>query len=87
MSNINDFVIENEILKEYTGTDAEVVIPEGVIEIGVGAFRNYEKLESIIFPLSIAVIRRSAFESCYMLKNIERELAIYKNTEKLQDDG
>lgn len=71
MSNVGDFIIENGIVKEYTGTDAEVVIPEGVIEIGVGAFRNYEKLESITFPLSIEVIGRSAFESCYMLKNIE----------------
>ena len=30
MSNINDFVIENGVLKKYTGTDAEIVIPDGV---------------------------------------------------------
>ena len=38
MSNINDFVIENGVLKKYTGSEAEVVIPDAVKEIGVEAF-------------------------------------------------
>ena len=30
MSDINDFVIENGVLKEYTGPGGDVVIPDGV---------------------------------------------------------
>ncbi len=38
MSDIRDFVIEDGMLKKYTGNDAEVVIPEGVTSIGYSAF-------------------------------------------------
>jgi len=34
----SDFVIENGILKKYTGSGGEVVIPEGVSAIGNLAF-------------------------------------------------
>ena len=34
MSNINDFVIENGVLKKYQGQGGDVVIPEGVTSIG-----------------------------------------------------
>ena len=30
MSNINDFVIEDGVLKKYEGNDSEIHIPEGV---------------------------------------------------------
>ena len=34
MSNINNFVIVNGVLKQYTGNDVELVVPEEVTEIG-----------------------------------------------------
>ncbi len=33
-----DFIIENGVLKKYTGEDSIVVIPEGVTSIGEFAF-------------------------------------------------
>ena len=39
MSNINDFVIENGVLRKYIGNDADVDIPNSVTEIGDYAFR------------------------------------------------
>ena len=33
-----DFIIENDVLIEYTGEGGEVVIPNGVTSIGSGAF-------------------------------------------------
>ena len=33
MSNANDFVIENSVLKKQTGSGGDVVIPEGVTVI------------------------------------------------------
>lgn len=38
MSNANDFVIENGVLKKYIGFDQHVVIPDGVKIIGEAAF-------------------------------------------------
>ena len=38
MSNINNFIIEDGVLKKYTGNDIEAVIPDGVICIGWEAF-------------------------------------------------
>ena len=34
----NDFIIENGVLKKYTGNGGDVVIPDGITEIGSGAF-------------------------------------------------
>ena len=34
MSNKRDFVIENGVLKKYTGNDGDVVIPDSVTSIG-----------------------------------------------------
>ena len=53
MSSANDFIIENGILKEYTGSDEVVVIPEGVTEIGGSAFKYQHKLTKIVFPESL----------------------------------
>ena len=39
MSNANDFVIEQGVLTKYTGPGGDVVIPDGVTEIGYQAFK------------------------------------------------
>ena len=38
MSRMNDLVIENGVLKRYTGNDTAVVVPAGVTSIGDLAF-------------------------------------------------
>ena len=40
MSDINDFVIENGMLKKYTGSLLDVVIPDGVSVIGEKVFAS-----------------------------------------------
>ena len=37
---MSDFVIENGVLKKYTGKGGDVVIPEDVKEIGENAFEG-----------------------------------------------
>ena len=44
MENNQDFVIENGILKKYTGPGGDVIIPKGVTEIGSSAFDGCKKL-------------------------------------------
>ena len=44
MENIQDFVIRNSVLTKYTGPSGDVVVPEGVTEIGRSAFQGCENL-------------------------------------------
>ena len=70
MSNLKDFVIENGVLKKYKGKDGDVVIPDGVISIGDGAFWGCRTLTSITIPNSVTSIGSSAFSHCIRLTSI-----------------
>ena len=39
---MSDFIIENGVLIKYKGSEEAVVIPNGVTEIGEGAFSDAE---------------------------------------------
>ena len=70
MSNINGFVIENGVLKEYKGQGGDVVIPEGVTSIGDLAFCGCSSLASIVIPKGVKSIGAEAFEYCKSLTSI-----------------
>ena len=70
MSNINDFVIENGVLKEYQGQGGDVVIPEGVTSIGDGAFWGCRSLTSVVIPEGVTSIGASAFSYCSSLTSV-----------------
>ena len=46
----------------------EITIPDGVIEIGDGAFEGCKSLEKITIPDSVTVIGKNAFHGCGFLK-------------------
>lgn len=69
MSNINDFIIEDGVLKEYVGPGGDVVIPEHVTMIGWEAFSWCSSLQSVTIPDSVTRIKKSAFYRC---KNLQR---------------
>ena len=64
-----DFVIEAETLKEYHGESTEVVIPDGVCEIGEKAFAGLG-ITDVTIPESVTKIGGSAFEHCINLTSI-----------------
>lgn len=67
-----DFVVdENGVLTEYKGEDKVVVIPDGVKEIGVGAFCSNQIIEKIVLPDSVTYIGLEAFLWCDNLKIVE----------------
>lgn len=49
----NSFKIEGTVLKEYTGTGGNVVIPNTVTEIASYAFQNCTGIQSVVIPSSV----------------------------------
>lgn len=57
-------------LEKYTGKDADVVIPEGVNEIGDEAFFKNKYLETVSVPESVYMLGIKSFYSCSNLKRM-----------------
>lgn len=64
-----DFIIEDGVLVKYTGTDKDVVIPDGVTKIKDNAFFG-KSLRSVTIPDGVTDIGKSAFERCSNLKSV-----------------
>ena len=64
MSNPSDFIIENGVLKKYVGPGGDVVVPEGVTNIGDQAFYDCSSLTSITLPDGLTSIGDCAFYDC-----------------------
>ena len=47
MSNASDFIVENGVLKKYVGPGGDVIVPDGVTSIGLGAFRLCQTLRTV----------------------------------------
>ncbi|MEG1710995.1 MAG: S8 family serine peptidase, partial [Clostridia bacterium] len=76
-----EFVISQGILYQYNGIGGDIVIPEGVVEIGPYVFYERE-ITSVVFPSTLKKIGDSAFCSNYKLEQltiIEGVTTIEKN--------
>ncbi|MDY4231835.1 MAG: leucine-rich repeat protein [Candidatus Faecousia sp.] len=65
-----DFEIENGVVVDYQGTDTDIVIPDGVCEIGDGVFWGSD-IESVRLPSSVKAICSEAFMNCHELRTVE----------------
>ncbi len=66
-----NFEIQDGVLKEYTGNDTHVDIPEGVTMIGWYAFEGRKNLQSINIPNGVTVIGYAAFLGCTKLQSVK----------------
>ncbi len=66
-----EFVIEQGVLKQYCGDAACVVVPEGIQEIGYGAFRDNPALKQVVIPAGVRKIGSQAFCGCEKLERAE----------------
>lgn len=71
MGNEREFVIEEGVLLEYTGTGGNVIIPVGVVEIGENAFARCTKLTGVIIPPTVKKIGACAFYACINLPKVK----------------
>lgn len=62
------FEIVSGVLKKYAGEEKDVVIPEGVREIGDYAFYGAFAMETVSFPGTLKAIGMNAFYDCALLK-------------------
>lgn len=67
----SDFQISGTKLISYKGTDANVLIPSTVTEIGDQAFAENTKLKSVTIPSSVTKINYRAFSGCTSLNNVD----------------
>ena len=67
---MSDYVIEDGVLKKYTGPGGDMVIPEGVTEIGEKVFMRNSRLKSVTLPAGLHTIGDRAFRSCVNLEEV-----------------
>ena len=67
---LNDFVISNHVLVQYTGFGGDVVIPDTVTSIDKQAFQQSKTLVSITIPSSVTSIDSDTFWRCEKLTSV-----------------
>jgi hypothetical protein len=70
LADTEGFVIVHGILQHYSGTSGDIHIPNGVIQIGRGAFENYRNLRSVTIPEGVTSIGSHAFYDCENLTSV-----------------
>lgn len=70
MSNQNGFHINNGVLESYNGQDTQVVITDGVEQIGSSAFGYNLSITSVVIPGTVRTIGAYAFSGCEQLREV-----------------
>lgn len=65
-----EFQMCGTVLTAYTGQEKNIIIPQGVTEIGPFALMNNQSLESVVLPETVEKIHTGAFAKCFHLKQV-----------------
>ncbi len=82
-SSINDFIIENKVLRKYIGHASNIIIPKGVISISYASFFYCNTLIDVFIPNSVKNIGYAAFLGCSSLTSV----FIPKSVTSIGDDA
>ncbi len=63
-------VVEKGVLKKYSGTATEVVLPDAVVSIGSRVFSGSRGVETVVFTPNVENIEREAFYQSRRLKSV-----------------
>lgn len=72
----SDFIIENNVLQGYIGSDTKVIIPNGVTSIGEEVFCEYFNLEEVVIPNTVTNIEARAFTASGLKKVVIPESVV-----------
>ena len=70
LADTNGLLIVNQILFDYFGNAAHVVIPDTVTVIGTDVFDHCSSLQSVTIPSSVTRIGEYAFKRCSSLQSV-----------------
>ena len=78
-----DFEIKSGVLKNYSGGETDVVIPDGIEKIAYDAFFRNDKIKTVKIPPSVTYIDPCAFFDCPSLENftVDEKNAVYRTGE------
>lgn len=67
---LGNFTISGTTLIRYGGSEARVVVPDGVTAIGERAFAGNEAIDRVVLPETVTAIGEEAFADCLLLQTI-----------------
>lgn len=75
---MGEFIIEDGVLKAYTGRAEIVEVPKEVHTIGEGAFKACVSLRKVVLPFGLQCIQDHAFKGCRLLEEVRFQTACPK---------
>lgn len=67
---LGNFIISGTALIRYCGSEARVVVPDGITAIGEKAFAGNEAIDRVVLPETVTAIGEEAFADCLLLQTI-----------------
>lgn len=67
---LGNFIISGTTLLRYCGSEARVVVPDGVTAIAERAFAGNEAIDRVVLPDTVKSIGEEAFADCLVLQTI-----------------
>jgi hypothetical protein len=80
---VDGFVVFDDFLEAYVGTDESIEIPSTVKVIGYKAVSDNRHIRSVIIPEGVKVIDELAFANCSNLKSVQ----IADSVEQIEDNA